>query len=1689
VAFGTTAGTVAAGNHVHAGYQPLLSGAIPCPAGSFVSNISPTTGVVTCQAESQGQLYTAGYGLNLAGAGDEFEVDTDYIQVRLSSTCGVGQFVASINPATGQVTCGTPAGASYTAGEGISISGDSQLSVNFGVTQRRVSISGDTNNGLCPAGQIIRGINPATGAITCVLDMTEGSTGGEIVSVSGVTPIVTDTVSGNVQVSIAMGTSGSTAAWGNHGHAEFADFADYDETISAITCAVGQVVKYTAAGWACANDTDQDTTYTGSLGVTLTGTNFTADTAYLQRRVGSGCAAGQAIRAIDATGAVTCEVFPTYTAGTGLSLTGTQFAVNTTSIQARVTGTCPAGQSIRVIAGDGGVTCQADTTYTAGTGLSLTGTTFAASFAGTGSANSAARSDHNHGSDYMAALTCAAGLVLKATASGWECGTDLSASYSAGTGLSLSGTTFSADATYLQRRVSGTCAAGQAIRTIAADGTVTCQEDTNTVYTAGSGLSLSGTAFSAVYAGAGSANSAARSDHDHAGAYLPAQTCTAGHVLKYNGTAWACAPDDDTDTTYTAGTGLSLSGTQFAVNTTAIQSRVGGTCAAGSSIRSIAADGTVLCQDDTNTTYTAGSGLSLSGTAFAAVYAGPGSANSAARSDHDHTGTYLPATTCTVGYVLKATASGWNCDQDNDTNTTYTAGTGLTLSGTAFSADAAYLQRRVSATCAAGQSIRAIAADGTVTCEVDDDTNTTYTAGTGLTLTGTAFSANTSVLQNRVSGTCAAGSSIQTIAADGTVTCHTDVDTNTTYTAGSGLTLAGTAFSVTWAGTGTANTASRSDHTHSAYTYTAGTGLTLAGSTFSGDMSYLQRRLNISGNYSNGTCPVGELIKAIDPATGAITCAVDQTEGSTGGTIVSVTGVSPVVATTSTTGHVQISVPMGTDPGELAWGDHTHAEFAEFADYDEPLEGIDMCTNGQVLKYNAGTAAWECGSDVDTNTTYSAGTALTLSGTTFNVNLGTTSATAAAGNHTHAAYTYTAGTGLTLAGTTFSADAAYLQRRVTGTCAAGSSIQAVAADGTVTCETDNDTTYTAGTGLGLTGTQFAVNTAAIQARVGTTCAAGSSIREITAAGGVTCQTDANTTYTAGTGLSLSGTAFSAVYAGTGSANSAARSDHDHTGAYLPAATCTNGYVMKYVSGSWTCAADDNTTYTASTGLTLSGTAFAVDTTAIQARVGATCAAGSSIREITAAGGVTCQTDANTTYTAGTGLSLSGTAFSAVYAGTGSANSAARSDHDHTGTYLPAQTCTAGYVLKYISGAWSCAADDNTTYAAGTGLSLTGTTFAANPTYLQRRLTGSCVAGYAIRSIAEDGTPTCEYDDDTTYTAGTGLSLSGTQFAVNTTAIQARVTGTCATGSSIRTIDANGAVSCQADSNTTYSAGTALSLSGTTFNVSLGTTSTTAAAGNHLHTGVYAADSHNHDATYIKRTGDTVDHTGTYTFNYSGALGDPFHFNNYSTSTSTTHGMYVNNANPLGAAYGLLARVYDSSGTGGPTTSGTVYGSYILGYNTNTNRSGTVYGLYAQATNNADTTTYGLYATTMGTGTGTRYAGYFVGDVMITGNTTISGLLTVNGASGGNVPHNCSYIRVSSTTEKIIYAECPSTRYIVSGGCYSGSSSLNLYNSYPTSSGGVFPLSGSSITVGGRWNCAWNGAATATLYVWALCCAY
>jgi hypothetical protein len=91
----------------------------------------------------------------------------------------------------------------------------------------------------------------------------------------------------------------------------------------------------------------------------------------------TGVTAGEGLIGGGGSGNVTLNVGQ----GSGINVEANSISVDTGAIQSRVTGTCPAGQSIRVINSDGSVTCQADTnsggditSVTVGTGLEGGGT-------------------------------------------------------------------------------------------------------------------------------------------------------------------------------------------------------------------------------------------------------------------------------------------------------------------------------------------------------------------------------------------------------------------------------------------------------------------------------------------------------------------------------------------------------------------------------------------------------------------------------------------------------------------------------------------------------------------------------------------------------------------------------------------------------------------------------------------------------------------------------------------------------------------------------------------------------------------------------------------------------------------------------------------------------------------------------------------------------------------------------------------------------------------------------------------------------------------------------------------------------------------------------------------------------------------------------------------------------------------
>ncbi len=181
-----------------------------------------------------------------------------------------------------------------------------------------------------------------------------------------------------------------------------------------------------------------------------------------------------------------------------------------------------------------------------------------------------------------------------------------------------------------QNRVTGVCAVGSSIRVVNADGTVTCQLDNG---------------------GAGGSS-------------------------------------------YTAGTGLNLAANEFSVDATKVQTRVSGVCAAGSAIKEVKPDGQVICETVGNTGGGVAGVSSVNGKT-AGVTLESGSAN-------------LTVDNSQTGKVIFSVA--------NTGGSSYTAGLGLTLTGTQFLVDTAAIQARVTGACNFGTALLGINLDGTVNC-------------------------------------------------------------------------------------------------------------------------------------------------------------------------------------------------------------------------------------------------------------------------------------------------------------------------------------------------------------------------------------------------------------------------------------------------------------------------------------------------------------------------------------------------------------------------------------------------------------------------------------------------------------------------------------------------------------------------------------------------------------------------------------------------------------------------------------------------------------------------------------------------------------------------------------------------------------------------------------------------------------
>ncbi|WP_422859312.1 hypothetical protein ACOKFD_18890 [Flagellimonas sp. S174] len=1000
--------------------------------------------------------------------------------------------------------------------------------------------------------------------------------------------------------------------------------------------------------------------------------------------------------------------------------------------------------------------------------------------------------------------------------------TDNDTQYTAGGGLDLTGTVFSAD-------VSST--AGNAL-TIDANGLYVPDTDNDTQYTAGNGLNLDGSNEFTAVASPDANNAldvrangiyATDTDDQNAGEVSFDDTTAALGETDVQGAIEALAGRTDNDTQYTAGNGLNLDGSnEFTAVASpdannALDVRANGIYATDTDDQNageVGFDDTTATlgetdvqgaiealagRTDNDTQYTAGNGLNLDGSNEFTAVASPDANNAldvrangiyATDTDDQNAGEVgFDDTTATLGETdVQGAIEALAGRTDNDTQ--YTAGNGLNLDGSnEFTAVASpdannaldVRANGIYATDTDDQNAGEVGFDDTTATlgETDvqgaiealagrTDNDTQYTAGNGLNLDGSnEFTAVASpdannALDVRANGIYATDTDDQNAGEvgfdDTTATLgETDVqgaiealagraDNDTQYTAGGGLDLTGTVFSADVSSTaGNALTIDANGlyvpDTDNDTQYTAGNGLNLDG----------------SNEFTAVASP--DANNALDVRANGIyaTDTDDQNAGEVG-----------FDDTTATLGETDVQGAIEALAGRT--DNDTQYTAGGGLDLTGTVFSADVSsTAGNALTIDANGLYVP---DTDNDTQYTAGNGLNLDGS----NEFTAVASPDANNalDVRANGIYATDTDDQNAGeVSFDDTTATL-----GETDVQGAIEALAG------RTDNDTQYTAGNGLNLDGSNEFTAVASPDANNALDVRANGiyatddqnagevSFDDTTATLGETDvqgaiealagRTDNDTQYTAGNGLNLDGSnEFTAVaspdannaldvrangiYATDTDDQNAGEVGFDDTTATL-GETDVQG-AIEALAGR----ADNDTQYTAGGGLDLTGTVFSADVSST---------AGNALT-IDANGLYVPDTDNDTQYTAGNGLNLDGSnEFTAV--ASPDANNAldvrangiyATDTDDQNAGEVGFDDTTATLGETDVQGAIEALAgrtDNDTQYTAGGGLDLTGTVFSADV---------SSTAGNAL-TIDANGLYVPDTDNDTQYTAGNGLNLDG-----------------------------------------------------------------------------------------------------------------------------------------------------------------------------------------------------------------------------------------------------------------------------------------------------------------------------------------
>jgi len=938
--------------------------------------------------------------------------------------------------------------------------------------------------------------------------------------------------------------------------------------------------------------------------------------------------------------------------------------------------------------------------------------------------------------------------------------------------------------------------------------------DTNTTYTAGTGLDLSSTTFSIDDSVVATVSGTTFSGNVVASSGLSGSLQNLSNVTSYlaagsnvtistGSSGQISISSTDTNTTYTAGTGLDLSSTTFSIDDSVVAT-VSGTTFSGNVVASSGLSGSLqnlsngtsylaagsnvtistgssgqitVSSTDTNTTYTAGDGLDLSGTTFSADLKSSG-------------GLKIDSTELAIDDSVVATVSGTTFSGN------VVASSGISGSLQNLANGTSYLSAGSNVTISTGSS-------GQITVS-STDTNTTYTAGTGLDLSSTTFSIDDSIVAT-VSGAVFNGA----VKFDNGVYLSGSVSdfslTGTIKNSSSKIIKSSVATEIeTSAGTLTLNGATGIDFQYSGSSYFR----LNSGSIVIGDLSgsatfgVASPDIYVSGAIQSNLHLSGQVFA--DKLSGSLTALADGSEyliagsgisistGSSGaltitndGTVGDITAVTAGTGLTGggTSGVVTLNIDDSTVAtisgsnftGAVSFGAGLSGSLHHLSD------GTSYLAGGSNVTVSTGSTGQIVIASTDTNTTYTAGDGLDLSSTEFSIDVKSSgglkidSTELAIDDSIVATISGAIFTGNIVASSGLSGSLQNLSGGLSYLSAGSNVAITTASNGQITiASTDTNTTYTAGTGLSLSSTTFSVDDSIVATVSGTSFSGVVNFSQ-GLSGSLTKLTDGSNYLIAGSNVTISTGSSGAI---TISSTAAGTGD-------ITAVTAGTGLSGGGTSGAVTLNIDDSVVATVS-GTTFSGNVVASSglSGSLQNLSNGTSylAAGSNVTISTGSSGQISisSTDTNTTYTAGTGLSLSSTEFSvddsvvATVSGT---------------TFNGSVGFSAG-----LSGSLTTLTDGSEYLVAGGGISIS---------------TGSSGA----LTISTDGS--AGTGDITSVTAGTGLSGGGTSGAVTLNiddSVVATVSGTTFTGVTVHSAGLSGSLTSLSDGSDYLIAGSGISIS-------------------------------------------------------------------------------------------------------------------------------------------------------------------------------------------------------------------------------------------------------------------------------------